>query len=154
MIIVNEFIWRKDHPAFHITNTDSMMSICTKGLRPLCGERSKLVEDNVKGIYFFDYLGSASNWIDALYNDRDIYELELLRFNLKNRKWIKKNCDEFYLPNKIIPKGIEYLRIYDTEQNVYLPLNFIDYIDEKRILVWNSLDEYKPLVKVKSINHK
>ena len=90
-----------------------------------------------------------SDWIEVLYETKDIYELELLKFNLKNRKWIKQNNDEFYLPNKILPGRIEYLRIYDTEKRIYLPLNFIDSVDEKRIIVWNSLDDYKPLVKNK-----
>ena len=149
MIILNEFIWRKDHYAFHITNTDAMANICKQGLKPLSGERSKLVDDDIKGIFFFDCLSNVSDWAEVLYETKDIYELELLKFNLKNRKWIKHNNDEFYLPNKILPGRIEYLRIYDTEKRIYLPLNFIDSVDEKRIIVWNSLDGYKPLVKNK-----
>lgn len=150
MIILKEFIWRKDHYAFHITNTDEMVSICKQGLKPLTGERSKSVDDDTKGIYFFDCLASASDWVDALYEKKDIYELELLKFNLKNRKWIKKNDDEFYLLYKILPERIEYLRIYNREKGIYLPLNYIDSIDEKRIIIWNSLENYKPLVKTKN----
>ena len=52
MIILNEFIWRKDHYAFHITNTDAMVNICKQGLKPLSGERSKLVDDDIKDIFF------------------------------------------------------------------------------------------------------
>ena len=144
MIIFNEFIWRKDHHAFHITDTKSMNNICIKGLIPMCGERSKLVDDEIQAIYFFDNINSVSDWIDILYKNNDIYELELLRFNLKNRKWIKQNDDEFYLPNKILPEKIEYLRIYDTENNNYLPLN---YIDDNKLLIWNNINEYKPLIK-------
>ena len=149
MIILNEFIWRQNHDAFHITNTEAMMRICMNGLIPMCGERSRSVGDDTKGIFFFDCLGSVSNWIDLLYRDRDIYELELLRFNLKGRKWFIHNSDEFYLTNKVLPNRIEYLRIYDVENNIYLPLNFIDYIDDKKILVWNGLEEYEPLIKSK-----
>ena len=154
MIIINEFIWRKDHHVFHITNMEAMGNICKQGLKPQCGERSKSIGDETKGIFFFDYLGSACDWIDVLYKNKNIYELELLRFNLKNRKWIKHNNDEFYLLNKVFPEAIEYLRIYDTEKNVYLPLNFVDDINEKCILIWNSLSDYKPLAKTKSLGHK
>lgn len=148
MIILNEFIWREDHYAFHITNVDAMVNICKLGLKPLCGERSMSVGDTTKGIFFFDYLFSASDWIERLYEKKDIYELELLKFNLKNRKWIKRNNDEFYLPNKVFPEKIDYLRIYDIKEGIYLPLNFIDKVDEKRIvIVWNSLENYRPLVK-------
>ena len=153
MVILNEFIWRKDHYAFHITNTDVIDHICMEGLKPLCGERSESIGDNVGGIFFFDYLGSVSDWIDALYKTKSIYELELLRFNLKNRKWIKQNDNEFYLPNKVFPERLEYLRIYDIEQNIYLPLTYIDDTNENIKLVWNSLNEYRPLVKTKNINH-
>ena len=113
----------------------------------MCGKRSQSVCDDTKGVFFFDYLGSVSHWIDVLYENKNIYELELLRFNLKNRKWIKQNDNEFYLPNKVLSERIEYLRIYDIEKNIYLPLNFVDNVNENRILVWNSLNEYKPLVK-------
>ncbi len=148
MIILNEFIWREDHYAFHITNVDAMVNICKLGLKPLCWERSMSVGDTTKGIFFFDYLFSASDWIERLYEKKDIYELELLKFNLKNRKWIKWNNDEFYLPNKVFPEKIDYLRIYDIREGIYLPLNFIDKVDEKRIIiVWNSLENYRPLVK-------
>lgn len=149
MIISNEFIWRKDHHVFHITNMEAMENICKYGLKPLCGERSKSVGDDIKGIFFFDSIRSVSDWIDALYKNRDICELELLRFNLKHRKWIKKNNSEFYLPNKVLPERIEYLRLYDTEKNIYLPLNFVGASNEKSVLIWNSLDDYKPLVKKK-----
>ena len=147
MIILDEFIWRTDHYAFHLTNDNSMKKICVEGLKPLCGERSQSVNDNFNGIFFFDNIESVSRWIDVLYENKDIYELELLRFNLKNRKWIKKNDDEFYLIHKVLPKKIEYLRLYDNEKNVFLPLNSIDSIDKQKILTWNSLEYYKPLKK-------
>lgn len=154
MIIFKEFIWKKDHYAFHITNIEVMKNICRYGLKPQCGERSISVGDNTKGIFFFDYLNSLSKWIDILYKNKNINELELLRFNLKNRKWIKQNNNEFYLPNKVLPERIEYLRIYDIEKNIYLPLNFVDNLNEKSILMWNRLDNYKPLIKTNGIIHK
>ena len=146
MIILNEFIWREDHYAYHLTNIESMNKICIQGLKPLNGERSKSINDDTNGIYFFDYLGSVYNWIEMLYKNKNIYELELLRFNLKNRKWILKNENEFYLTNKVKPEKIEYLRILDKEKNIYLPLKFLD---ENKELIWYELDNYKPLIKTK-----
>ena len=154
MVIDKEFIWKKDHYVFHITNTDAMASICSQGLIPLCGERSKSVNDNTKGIFFFDALSSVSDWVNTLYETKDIYELELLRFNIKNRSWkIQSNdpygLNEFYLIRKVLPEKIEYLRIYDTEKNMYLPLNYVDDYKVNKNLVWNSLDHYNPLIKSK-----
>ena len=153
MIIINEFIWKRDHYAFHLTNKKAIDDISRQGLKPLCGERSKSVGDDTKGIYFFDCLGSVTNWIEALYENKNIEELELLRFNLKNRKWLMNNCNEFYLLNKVSPEKIEYLRIYDPEKEIYLPLNNLDYyyLDKKLLLKWNSLDNYKSL---KKLNNK
>ena len=146
MFISDSFVWRNDHYAFHITNTDAIEDIRKEGLKPLCGKRSQSVCDDTKGVFFFDYLGSVSHWIDVLYENKNIYELELLRFNLKNRKWILKNENEFYLTNKVKPEKIEYLRILDKEKNIYLPLKFLD---ENKELIWYELDNYKPLIKTK-----
>ena len=146
MFISDSFVWRNDHYAFHITNTDAIEDIRKEGLKPLCGKRSQSVCDDTKGVFFFDYLGSVSHWIDVLYENKNIYELELLRFNLKNRKWILKNENEFYLTNKVKPEKIEYLRILDKEKNIYLPLIFLD---ENKELIWYELDNYKPLIKTK-----
>ena len=149
MIILKEFIWQTDHDAFHITTTDNMEKICKEGLLPLCGERSKSVGDNIEGIFFFDYLGSAPDWMDALYEDKDVNELELLKFNLKHRKWLKQNCNEFYLTDRVAPQEIQYLRIYDKAKKMYLPLNLVDSIEAPATLRWKHLDKYKPLAKRK-----
>ena len=87
MVILDSFIWRKDHYAYHVTNVNAMKSICQYGLKPLCGERSRSVGDSIKGIYFTDYFYSVLEWIDLLYKDVSVYDLEVLRFNLRNRKW-------------------------------------------------------------------
>ncbi len=144
MIIIDEFIWKTDHYAYHITNTDAMRHICNEGLKPLCGERSKSVNDDIKGIFFFENLYMINDWIDALYKNKNIYELELLRFNLKNRKWLMRNIDEYYLTNKVQPNKIEYLRLCDKEQNNYLPLD----TDKEAVIEWNKLSNYKSLKKV------
>ena len=149
MIIVKEFIWQTNHDAFHVTTTDNMQKICKEGLLPLCGERSKSVGDDIEGIFFFDYLGSAPDWIDALYEGKDIREIELLKFNLKHREWLKQNCDEFYLTNRVAPQDIQYLRIYDRVKKIYLPLSLVDSVGANAVLRWKHLDTYKPLAKRK-----
>lgn len=147
MVLTEEFIWRTDFYAYHVTNIDNIDSICKEGLKPLCGDRSKLVYDNTKGIYFFINLYNAPAWIDALYKNKDKYELELLRFNLKNRKWFISGDDEYYLIHKVKPEKIEYLRIFNN--NEYLPLDFDKIIDEELIKIeWNNLNDYKVLKKV------
>ena len=149
MIITKEFIWKTDHYGYHITNIDAMKNICVEGLKPLCGERSKLADDNFNGIFFFDNLYNLNEWIDVLYKNKNIYELELLRFNIKQRKWIIKNPDEFYLIHKVNKEKIEYLRFYDEENDIYLPLNIENYSSDNDVKVtWNSLDNYKILKKV------
>ena len=144
MIITNEFIWRIDHYAYYLTNIEAMRYICSEGLKPICGERSKSVNDDIKGIFFFENLYMINDWIDALYKNKNIYELELLRFNLKNRKWLMRNIDEYYLTNKVQPNKIEYLRLCDKEQNIYLPLD----TDKEAVIEWNKLSNYKSLKKV------
>ena len=147
MVILDSFILREDHYAYHVTNVSAMKSICQYGLKPLCGERSRSVGDSIKGIYFTDYFYSVLEWIDLLYKDVSVYDLEVLRFNLRNRKWKIKNENEFYLFNKVRPKGISYLRICDKTINEYLPLNCLERLDSQKELIWNDLNEYSPLVK-------
>ena len=147
MVILDSFILREDHYAYHVTNVNAMKSICQYGLKPLCGERSRSVGDSIKGIYFTDYFFSIFEWIDLLYKDVSVYDLEVLRFNLRYRKWKIKNENEFYLLNKVSPIGISYLRIYDNTINEYLPLNCLEKLDSQKELIWNGLNEYSPLVK-------
>ena len=154
MIILEPFIWRENHYSYHLTNIEAMEGICKNGLIPLVGDRSKSVGDNIKGVFFFDSLYLMNDWIERLYENKDIYQLELLRFNLKGRKWNVRHCyeyDEFYLFNKVVQDKIEYLRLYD-KSGTFLPLNapYYQHDEEIRIL-WNSLCDYKPLVKNKNM---
>ena len=144
MIILKPFVWRKDHFAYHLTSSDYMKMICSQGLKPLCGERSQSVGDDTKGVFFFDCLESVLDWIDYLYKDRNVEELELLRFNLKNRKWVKQNDCEFYLPHKVLPERVEYLRIYDQETSSLSPLSSIGDYNKRKELIWKGLKDYKP----------
>lgn len=125
MIVLEPFIWREDHYSYHITNTEAMEGICKNGLKPLVGDRSKSIGDNIKGIFFFDSLYLINDWIERLYKDKDI---------------------------KVAQDKIEYLRLYDKETDTFLPLNFEYYLnDSDNRIMWNSLRDYKPLVKSKNI---
>jgi hypothetical protein len=149
MIICNEFIWKTDQYGYHITSVESMKGICTKGLIPSLGERSKSVGETEKGIFFIYNLYEMHEWINTLYKERNIQELELLRFNLKNRKWHMRvgysinDLQEFYLVNKVLPERIQYARVFNSN-NEELTL---DTNDKNINITWNNLKDYKPLVK-------
>lgn len=137
MIFFEDFIWKTDHYAYHITRTNNLLTIKNNGLIPKCGERSLINNDSRKAIYFFDSLYSIDDWIEALYNNKNIESLELLRFNLKNRKWHSQNSDigDFYLCNPVLPKRIELLKREDEEGHMF---NINDVILQKK-LIWESL---------------
>lgn len=136
MIFEKEFIWYEDHYAYHITEKSNIDMIREKGLIPLCGERSLSVGDKISAIYFFDYLYSASDWAYWLYNDYK-EELELLRFNLKRRKWYSKDqyIGDFYLTKPILPDNIDILKRIDEDGNTFT----LDDITYEKKLIWKQL---------------
>lgn len=150
MEVSNSFLWGIDYYAYHITNTKAMKDICLEGLKPSVGERSRLAGDDIKGIFFFDNLCFLNNWIEQLYQDKNIYELELLRFNLKDRKWIIRKPNEFYLLSRVSESDIEYLRIYNEKSGIYLPLDLL-YPTYNKEISWNHLKGYKPLIRRKEL---
>ena len=89
MRILKEFIWYKDHFVYHITSKDNIKSIKEKGLVPNLGERSKLLGDNEKAIYFFDSFTNMLDWMNVLYKDENKDNLEVLKFNIKRRLFRK-----------------------------------------------------------------
>ena len=149
MILLSEYVGDNENYGYHITNNGAMDSICKKGLIPSIGERSKSAGDDIKGIFFFNNLDSVNEWIEKLYKDKDICDLELLRFNLENRKWIIRNSNEFYLMSKVSEDRIEYLRIYNKELKIFLPINLIN-MSINNTYLWYKLEDYKPLIRVKT----
>lgn len=103
-----------DHFAYHLTKKEKMSDIIIQGLKPLCGENSKSVGDTRKAIYFFDKLQFLYDWVDVLYSREDSNQLELLRFNLKRRKYHFLNLYEGYVERKIPPVKIEYAVLSDS----------------------------------------
>lgn len=110
MVFDKEFIWYEDHFVYHITTKENIESIIKHGLIPSLGERSLSKMDINKAIYFFDNINNFQMWAELLYPNIDIKNLELLRFNLKRRKWyIHNGGEDFYLLNKVPPQKIQYL---------------------------------------------
>lgn len=141
MIILDEFIWNEDHYVYHLTRQECMEKIIVEGLRPICGERSKSVGDIRRAVYFFDSLSRTEEWMECLYTEKDIKGLELLRFNLKRRKW-KIQCSEvedFYLLRPVLPQGIEYATLYNEEGQI---VNLDSDLAKVKVL-WNPLSKYK-----------
>lgn len=126
MIILEEFIWNEDHYAYHLTHKHNINKIVTEGLIPMCKERSKANEDTKEAIYFFDNLKNMFDWSYYLYN-ASLQELELLRFNLKGRKWfLHNNGEDFYLQKQIKPNEIDYLsNLQELESELDLNKNLI-----------------------------
>jgi len=93
-----------------------MPNIIVQGLKPLCGENSKSVGDTRKAIYFFDNLRFLYDWVDVLYTIENSADLELLRFNLKRRKWKPLDVEfgEGYVERKIPPEKIEYAVLLES----------------------------------------
>ena len=149
MVYINDFIWREDHMAYHITTVDNMNGICDKGLLPLCGERSKSVGDDSIGIHFSDSLTSIiEDWMDMLYENKDKNSLEVLRFNLKGLKWKTNYMGDYYVPgdwylvDRLLPEYIEYLRIINN--GIYehaSDSNDLYYKEDNKI--WIPIKEYR-----------
>ncbi len=127
-------IFYYDSFVYHLTRKEYMKDIVTQGLKPLCGENSKSIGDTRKAIYFFDCLQYLYDWCDALYSIENYNQLELLRFNLKRRKWYRgySGWGEGYLERKVLPERIDYAIVSKASP-------------EEIKLKWKKLDTY-PLI--------
>lgn len=141
MVFDKTFIWSKDHYVHHLTTRDKIAEIITKGLVPRIGTRSESINDKNKAIYFFDSITLLDDWIEELYKDRNKSDLELLRFNLKNRKWFHRDIDigDFYLKTRVNPNSIEFLSIYDDSEKIIISEENI----EKHKSIWKKIKDYK-----------
>lgn len=141
MIISEPFIWNKDHYAYHITERINIKSIIENGLIPNIGERSRQVSDFEEAIFFFDNINNVEIWMDKLYPETNKNILEVLRFNIKGRKWYSNHDGEdFYLKRRVETDKLEILRIYD-ENNIIVPFDDLIYVDNLNYR-WYKLREY------------
>ena len=127
-----------------------MQEVIKRGLIPQNRDRCQSVLDSNTGVYFFDSLYSVDDWIDKLYQSKDKENLELLRFDLLNRKWKIQNqvIGDFYLTRKVNPNGITYLRMLDKKDQ-FVSLSSINGLlyDGSLQAIWEPLSSYKPLSK-------
>lgn len=144
MIFKEECICYRNCYGYHITEEQNMRSIKELGLKPLCGPRSESVGDIRKAIYFFlpETHYSIYDWINLLYQNKDIQNLKLLRFNLMRRK-LYEQCapiGDFFVLRPISPEKIEYATILDFH-DTSLPLNS-DPTKIKKV-TWNPISKYQ-----------
>lgn len=135
--------------AFHITKRECMDSIIKNGLLPLNGDRSKSVGEDGKEynrIYFFTNGSHMQEWITDLYPDENIYDIELLMFNLKGRVAYCENGYNWYLIKGIKPEKIQFLRLHDLNTGEYVTLNTQD----RAMIEWKPLSEYEPFTRKRS----
>lgn len=135
--------------AFHITKREYMDSIIKNGLLPLNGDRSKSVGEEGNGynrIYFFTNGSHMQEWITDLYPDENIYDIELLMFNLKGRVAYCENGYNWYLIKGIKPEKIQFLRLRDLNTGEYVTLNTQD----RAMIEWKPLSEYEPFTRKRS----
>ncbi len=140
MVFLDEFIWYQDHYVYHLTEKETMPKIMIEGLKPKCGERSRSVGDIRKAVYFFDSFSRAEEWMEYLYAKRDKSGLELLRFNLKRRKWKiqSSEVEDFYLLRPVLPQRIEYAILYNEEGEMVS----LDHDLSKVKVLWKPLNKY------------
>ena len=136
-MIIEEEIWHEDHYAYHITHKKYIENIKKEGLQPSCGKRSIEANDTRKAIYFSDTLYLVEQWIEKLYKENNKQELELLKFNIKEKSWYAKDetIGDFYILKPILPENIEILNKYDELNNPYT----IDNIQKQKKLNWDKL---------------
>lgn len=132
------YVITEQHYAYHLTLKKNMEGIIRKGLIPQCGPNCKRVDDTSVGVHFCDSLYAMFDfWIMALYEKRDKRELELLRFNIQNRRFQElfypryPEPGDWMLLNGVTPKCIEYLQ--HTEEGIIYSENPI----------WEPIKKYK-----------
>ncbi len=146
--IRDEFIWTEDKYVYHLTNVPAMKGIIKSGLIPQIGDRSKSVGDDIEGIFFFFELEDMRSWAETIYDEKDIYSVELLRFNIKGLEWHVHYMDidglyiDHYLPNGIPRDKIEYARMYDRKTGLIQTLTTKT---DNPIITWNPINKYKPI---------
>lgn len=122
-----------------------MTEIKENGLIPKLEEGKLSTNNRIKTIHYFDSLYLVDKWIQKLYEEQDLDDLELLKFNIKDKKGYIYSSNDFYTLHEIDKQGISYLTIYN-KQGIILPLNLITealYFPNDYILMWNNIEKYQ-----------
>lgn len=133
-------IYETSRYVYHLTPESNLNGIIEKGLIPQCGPNCKRIDDISVGIHFAPSLDDILNfWVDALYDEKDIESLKILRFNVQNRR-IKELCSAVYPApgdwialDKINPEEIDYLTNPNEE--------YVEYFEEKQM--WLPIKHYQ-----------
>lgn len=144
---------------YHITTKDNMPGICARGLVPMIGARSKIVNETAPAVFFTCDLRNIRYWTSLLYPNTSPSELLLLRFNLENRIWYSRpgpTCygpPEFYIQSRVRTNQIlEYTELGDVltkeemENGTLDPWSEINwFLQWHKISEWSSqMDEEEP----------
>jgi len=107
----NSIYFKENQYGYHITTKDNIDSISKVGLIPSIGKRSLSINEKNKAIFFCRFLIELDNWINDLYPNYNLNELELLRFSLGGKEAFYKDffIGDYYLLDTISPNELEIL---------------------------------------------
>lgn len=124
---------------FHLTKLENLYGengICSKGLIPFCGERSKRIGDTRQVVSFTSKYYTLPIWWLYLYPKTNPNELCVLSFYIDKKDCINHiNKSEFYTYNSIPPEKISLVYFYDKKTMDEIP--FV-YLEKNGIKYYNS----------------
>ena len=115
--------------AFHLTKIDNLYykdGICSKGLIPTCGERSRMIGDENIAIYFTSKYQTLPTWWLYLYPNTDLNELCVLSFEIDQDECTNHiNKTEFFTNKAILPEKINLVHFYDKRSLEEIPFIYL-----------------------------
>ena len=120
---------KKKIRGFHLTKKENLYGengICSKGLIPTCGERSKSIGDGRCVISFSSKYYTLPVWMIYLYPKVDPSDLCVLSFEIDKKDCVKHiNNTEFYTYNCIPPEKISIVSFYDKRTLEEIPFQYL-----------------------------
>lgn len=121
----NKVIDKKKIRAFHLTKKENIYGengICSKGLIPTCGERSRSIGDKRSVVSFSSNYYTSPVWMIYLYPGVDPSDLCVLSFEIDKKDCINHiNDTEFFTYNTIPPEKINIVSFYDKKTLEEIP---------------------------------
>ena len=116
--------------AFHLTRIENLYvedGICSKGLVPICGERSKNIGDTRSVVSFTSKYHTLPVWWIYLYPKVNPSELCVLSFDIAKKDCINHiNKTEFFTYDTISPEKINLVHFYDKKTMEEIPFYFLE----------------------------
>ncbi len=129
---------KKKIRAFHLTKKENLYGengICSKGLIPTCGERSKSIGDSRYVISFSSRYYTLPIWRMYLYPKVDTNDLCVLSFEIDKKDCVNHTNDtEFFTYNSIPPEKINIVNFYDKNTLKEIPFQYLQKNGMKDIL--------------------